>query len=97
MLLHENIHLEQQKTIGVESWWQQFLTNKDFRYEQELQAFAAQLAYGKNIYPVKTSDQMKHDFAILLSGKQYQTGKSYQECEQALRIKARTYKETVVK
>lgn len=96
LMLHENIHLEQQKAIGTEKWWRQFLTDKSFRLEQELAAFAAQLAYGKKVYPVKVSDQMKHDFACLLSGEQYQTGLTYQEAENQLRRKAIDFEKTML-
>ena len=91
LALHEQIHLESQKTIGVENWWRQYLTNPSFRLQEELAAFSAQLAYGKKVYPVKTSDQMKHDFASLLSGKQYKTGFTYHEAETALRRKVKEY------
>ena len=96
LLLHEQIHSAQQKAIGVENWWRKFLTDPYFRFDQELSAFSAQLAYGKKVYPVKTSDKMKHDFAVLLSGKQYQTHMSYQEAEIALRRKTREFDNTVV-
>lgn len=96
LMLHENIHLEQQKAIGVQNWWRKYLIDIHFRLDQELAAFAAQLAYGKEVYPVKTSDQMKQDFAFLLSGKQYQTGLTYQEADTALRRRAREFEKTVV-
>lgn len=95
LMLHENIHLEQQKAIGVENWWRKYLTDPQFRLEQELASFSAQLTYGKKVYPTKVSDQMKHDFASLLSGSQYQTGLTYQEAEAALRRKTREFEKTV--
>lgn len=96
LLLHENIHLEQQKATGVENWWRKYLSDSQFRLEQELAAFSAQLAYGKKIYPVKTSDKMKHDFAVLLSGKQYQTGLTYQQAENMLRRRTIDFEKTMV-
>ena len=91
LLLHENIHLEQQKSIGVDEWWKRYLADNQFRYEQELIAFAGQYAYGKKVYKTKISDQMLSDFALLLSGPMYKTGVSYQQVHVAIRRKQKQY------
>lgn len=39
---HEGTHLEQQQTIGVVKWWDQYLEDPEFRFSQELEAYQAQ-------------------------------------------------------
>jgi len=41
---HEKIHLRQQSEIGPEAWWDRYLTEMEFRYEQELAAHAMECA-----------------------------------------------------
>jgi len=38
IVAHELVHLDQQKKIGVEVWWDRYIAEPDFRYLEELQA-----------------------------------------------------------
>jgi hypothetical protein len=35
---HEAVHVKQQTSYGVEEWWARYLIEKEFRFEQELEA-----------------------------------------------------------
>ncbi len=43
LYMHESIHLKQQGD-DAQSWWDRYLTDADFRLDQELEAYGAQLA-----------------------------------------------------
>lgn len=43
LLVHENIHLERQREIGADIWVAKYLTDKEFRLQEELLAYKAQL------------------------------------------------------
>lgn len=38
LLAHEAVHSLQQEEIGVDAWWAEYLANKTFRYNQEVEA-----------------------------------------------------------
>lgn len=42
LMRHEETHARQQKRIGVEEWWDQFLADPAFRLQQELEAYREQ-------------------------------------------------------
>ena len=39
LILHEQVHIEQQKAIGFIRYCWKYIDNKDFRYAMELQAY----------------------------------------------------------
>lgn len=41
--VHEAVHLVQQEKYGVEKWWKDYFSNKDFRLSQELEAYGAEV------------------------------------------------------
>lgn len=41
---HEEEHGRRQRACGVEEWWERYLADRVFRYEEELLAHAAELA-----------------------------------------------------
>lgn len=90
LLLHENVHLAVQKEIGVTNWWNKYLTDEEFRFDQELIAFAAQYAYGKKIFKTQVTDQMLHDFSTLLIDL-YKSDKDYHHIGALIRHKAKEY------
>lgn len=55
LMAHEEVHAEQQGA-HPEIWWKKYLENSLFRYEQELEAYAAEYAFIKKNYG---SDQHK--------------------------------------
>lgn len=38
LIAHEMMHIQRQQEIGVEIWWENYLTNPDFRYWEEVLA-----------------------------------------------------------
>ena len=43
VLIHEQVHLKQQKEIGIITYKKKYINDKDFRLEMERQAYKAQL------------------------------------------------------
>jgi hypothetical protein len=42
LVAHESVHGERQLAIGVENWWERYLTDPAFRYDEELLAHRAE-------------------------------------------------------
>ena len=42
LIAHENVHLERQKGGWADAWWQSYINNSEFRYEEELLAHVAE-------------------------------------------------------
>ena len=42
LIAHENVHCIRQVEMGVEAWWDRYLVDGDFRYEEELLAHIAE-------------------------------------------------------
>lgn len=40
---HESVHLDRQKEIGADVWWEQYINDGSFRYEEEYLAHLAEL------------------------------------------------------
>jgi hypothetical protein len=45
LIAHENVHLHRQRDAGPNSWWNNYLTDSKFRYNEELLAHAAEYRY----------------------------------------------------
>lgn len=48
LIHHEMVHLNQQQSIGPDKWWDQYINEQVFRFDQELQAYRAQLKFLKS-------------------------------------------------
>jgi hypothetical protein len=46
---HEAVHSLQQVKLGPEKWWDKYLNDKEFRFEQELQAYQVQYRHATQI------------------------------------------------
>jgi len=42
LIAHEEVHLNRQRNGGPNSWWDQYLTDNEFRYNEELLAHVAE-------------------------------------------------------
>jgi hypothetical protein len=42
LIAHEEVHLHRQRDAGPTQWWDQYLTDTDFRYKEELLAHSAE-------------------------------------------------------
>lgn len=72
--VHEQVHMCQQKEIGgPEVWWDRYLTDVDFRLEQEVEAYRAQYQFVLNLYSPKNEGLKRFlfDLACDLSGPLY--------------------------
>lgn len=50
VLEHEKVHIEQQKLYtSPDIWWNKYILDRDFRLSQELEAFAKQYQWIRNI------------------------------------------------
>jgi hypothetical protein len=43
--VHEQIHIEQQSRIPAKEWWEKYIEDPRFRFDQELKAYQAQYQY----------------------------------------------------
>jgi len=52
--VHEEVHVQQQIIMGKDIWWNKYLTDKEFRLSQEVEAYRRQIGYIKMFYNRKT-------------------------------------------
>jgi len=90
---HEQVHLKQQKNSSPEVWWFKWLNVKEFRQEQELQAFTSQLQFIKRFYPKQAVKEALDEMAENLSNN-YKLDINKYEAEALIR---RRIKETNIK
>lgn len=87
VLYHESIHTKQQgKNPG--QWWNEWINNKDFRYEQELEAYTHQYHFIKKHYPARAAKEALTDLARNLKTI-YGLNINLQETESKIRNKAK--------
>ncbi len=48
---HEAVHLERQKAMGTEIWWEHYLNEDQFRLKEEIMAYRVQYKYVLKHYP----------------------------------------------
>jgi hypothetical protein len=46
LLAHEKVHVRQQLKMGVEIWWKKYIEDREFRFQQELEAHRAEFRAG---------------------------------------------------
>ena len=71
---HEQVHEKQQKRDGMtpELWWGKFLRDKDFRLDQESEAYAVQYAFiCKHLKDRNQRHKFLFNIALSLSGPLY--------------------------
>lgn len=73
VMFHEQVHAEQQGEFP-ERWWQRYALDKEFRKEQEVEAYAKQLQFVKNSLNAKAVKECLDDLADNLSSPLYQLG-----------------------
>lgn len=72
VLEHEKIHVHQQVAFGEKLWWEKWLSDVNFRYEQELQGYRRQI----EVLSASTANRAvlfdyKKKIALILSGDAY--------------------------
>lgn len=45
LMMHEDAHIEQQRTLGAKPWWDMYLKDSAFRLTQEIEAYKAQYQF----------------------------------------------------
>lgn len=67
---HERTHSRQQAEIGgPETWWQRYLTDRDFRLDQEVEAYRAQLAFVQSAHRKRLLLKLAGDLSGPLYGR----------------------------
>lgn len=69
--VHESVHMNQQKKVGRDEWWSKYLTDRDFRLEQEVEAYRAQYKFVFKSYGRAVATGFLREIANDLSGKMY--------------------------
>ena len=59
-VIHEKVHLDEQKRIGNDAWWELYLTDDAFRLEQETMAYKTEANFIK-----KHIKQREHRFQMI--------------------------------
>lgn len=81
LIAHEKVHGERQKAQGVEQWWNQYLVDLDFRYNEELLAHRAE--YQSMISDAPNRQQRRACLKMIskrLASSLYGCGRSAEKC-----------------
>ncbi len=84
LMIHEQVHEKQQSGMGAENWWKLYLTNKQFRLEQEVEAYQAQAKYVEANYNRKDRKILRKEFPRHLSSKLYGNLINKQQAEEII-------------
>lgn len=92
--VHESIHMQQQELFdgGPDAWWKEYLKDPIFRIEQEIPAYAAQVAYIAQTRPSKTEEALQM-YSRALSGPIYGNAISYFSAKQRIKKAMQTPEE----
>lgn len=86
LIYHEHVHRTQQALNGgPEIWWNQYLSDVEFRMWQEVEAYAEQWQFVRRHLNARLGKQALEDFARQLSSPLYQLGLTYHEAETLIR------------
>lgn len=89
VIYHESIHAEQQGN-APDLWYTKYLSDPDFRYEQELEAYGKQYQYAVDAGARgKMLDWLLEKMALALSGAAYGTLIEYGRAASAIKRYAR--------
>ena len=76
LIYHENVHKEQQAG-DPEAWWGKYLTDVQFRLEQEVEAYAKQVEFVRVHTTAKIAKKCLEDCAKQLASPLYNLGIDY--------------------
>jgi len=71
LIIHEETHQRQQAALGVDNWWELYLNNREFRLEQEIEAYRNQYAFAKSHYGRDQRRKLLDHIAKTLAGPLY--------------------------
>jgi hypothetical protein len=82
---HEEIHLSRQRDLGVDLWWEYYLTNPSFRLNEEVEAYKVEVAWVKENIATRNQRRFLLDKIYSdLSGSVYGFICSYDEAKRML-------------
>jgi hypothetical protein len=85
LLAHEAVHAMRQKAMGVDLWWDTYIANKEFRFEEELAAHKAEYqAYRGGAHGFSRAGFL-HFVAKRLSGDLYGQIATFDQCVDLIR------------
>jgi hypothetical protein len=84
LIYHEEVHSKQQGSNPT-LWWTKYLHDKEFRLEQEIEAYGNQYALIKKILPSKFHKQALYEMASSLSSDVYGRIIGHGEAESKIR------------
>lgn len=90
LLLHEMVHVKQQGNDS-DSWWNRYLTDIEFRLEQELEAYTEQYLFLKMVNKTSTSHEWLFILSEQLSHPVYGFNLTRPQAETKLRIRAKHF------
>lgn len=85
LIVHEKIHQKQQLEIGVQEWWSRYLADKDFRLEQELEAYSGQYQFVKEVVTSRTAKDFLSALAMDMTSNLYGFVLEYGKAESLIR------------
>jgi hypothetical protein len=89
LIYHESIHRRQQAG-DPESWWNKYIVDRQFRFEQELEAYYEQWQWVRKYTNAKIAKMALEDFARAMTLPQYQFHVTFSEMETAIRKYGKT-------
>ena len=78
LLEHEKVHIKQQGW-NVRKWWKKYLSDENFRLNQEIEAYQKQYEVAESLYNRNDLFNLLKSMAFDLSGEMYGNIISYQE------------------
>lgn len=85
--LHEQVHFRQQGN-NPDVWWASYCTDRDFREQMEVEAYAEQYRFLKKFIP-KADKEIVDDFADILSSPLYNLNISKHQAKTLIRHKVK--------
>lgn len=81
LLDHERVHCERQRMMGVDAWWNKYLVDPKFRYEEELLAHRAEYAKASEGANRQQRRYHLHHIAKRLASPLYGRVRSLEQCK----------------
>lgn len=82
---HEKVHSYYQSIIGVEQWWEQYLGDKSFRFDEELAAHKVEYyIFKKCIMSDNKRKEYLFDISKRLASPLYSAGITQADCRKAI-------------
>lgn len=84
VICHEEVHISQQRKMGAKRWWSKYLSNEQFRLQQELEAYQMQFIYLRSHYSRKDRRTILNKISKDLSSAMYGSIISKEQAKQLI-------------